>query len=60
MKEKLEACFNRLQTLDIRPTLENMEKLVKTLYDLREIYNRLEEEPDDGGDEADPERRGGD
>ena len=60
MKEKLEACFNRLQTLDIRPTLENMEKLIQTLYDLREIYNRLEEEPDDGGDEADPERRDGD
>lgn len=60
MREKIEACFNRLQTLDIRPTLENMEKLVQTLYDLREIYNRLEEEPDDGGDEADPERRGGD
>ena len=55
MREKIEACFRRLQTLDIRPTLENMEKLVQTLYDLREIYNRLEEEPDDGRDEADPE-----
>lgn len=55
MKEKLEACFNRLQTLEIQPTLANMEKLVQTLYDLRELYNELEE--NDGRTETDPERR---
>ena len=55
MKEKLEACFDRLQTLEIRPTLANMEKLVQTLYDLRDMYNELEE--DDGRAETDPERR---
>lgn len=55
MKEKLEACFDRLQTLEIQPTLANMEKLVQTLYDLRELYNKLEE--DDGRTETDPERR---
>ena len=61
MKEKLEQCFERLQTLDIKPTLKNMETLVQTLYDLREIYNQLSEEEQDGrGDEADPERRDGD
>lgn len=55
MKGKLEACFNRLQTLEIQPTLANMEKLVQTLYDLRELYNELEE--NDGRTETDPERR---
>lgn len=59
MKEKIEECFDRLQTLDVKPTLKNMEILVQTLYDLREIYNQLntEEEQDGRGDEADPERR---
>lgn len=55
MKEKLEACFDRLQTLEIQPTLANMEKLVQTLYDLRDMYNELED--DDGRTETDPERR---
>ena len=41
MLEKLESCFKRLQTLDIQPTLDNMEKLLQTLYDLREIHNEL-------------------
>ena len=45
MKEKIEACFSRLQELDIQPTLPNMEKLVQTLYDLRDVYQML------GGDE---------
>lgn len=53
MKEKLEACFQRLQKLEIQPTLGNMEKLVQTLYDLREIYNELGE--NDGRTETDPE-----
>lgn len=53
MKEKLEACFQRLQNLDIQPTLSNMEKLVQTLYDLREIYKELEE--DDGRSKTDSE-----
>ena len=43
MKEKLSACFDRLQTLDIKPTKKNMEALLQTLYDLQEIYNELEE-----------------
>ena len=43
MKEKLEACFERLQTLEIKPTLDNMEKLVQTLYDLRDVYQKLGE-----------------
>ena len=47
MKEKLEACFNRLQGLEIKPTLENMEILIQTLYDLRDVYNELK----DGGDQ---------
>ena len=41
MKEKLTSCFDKLQTLDIKPTLPNMEKLVQALYDLRDIYTAL-------------------
>lgn len=48
MLEKLQLCFERLQGLDIKPTLANMEKLVQTLYDLRDIYNELKEGADNG------------
>ena len=41
MKEKISLCFDRLQGLEIKPTLTNMEKLLQTLYDLRDIYNEL-------------------
>lgn len=44
MKEKIIACYERLQTLIMMTTLENTEKLLQTLYDLREIYNDLEKE----------------
>ena len=46
MKEKIAACFERLQGLDIQPTLPNMEKLVQTLYDLRDVYEKLGGEDD--------------
>ena len=49
MKEKISACYERLQTLDIAPTLTNMEKLLQTLYELREVYNELEQRGDDNG-----------
>ena len=55
MKEKVNACFERLQSLDIMPTLQNMEKLVQTLYDLREVYQEMERMEKDGRTEADPE-----
>ena len=45
MMERLEACFDRLQVLDIQPTLKNLEILTQTLYDLRDVYQML------GGDE---------
>lgn len=41
MPEKLEACFDRLQRLDIKPTVQNMELLLQTLYDLRDVYAEL-------------------
>ena len=47
--EKLNACFERLQTLDINPTLNNMEKLVQTLYDLRDVYNEIEQKGNEDG-----------
>lgn len=55
MREKLEAIFERLQSLDIKPTLFNMELLVQTLYDLRDIYEALGKEDGDGGSAADSE-----
>lgn len=55
MKEKIEACFTRLQEIDIKPTLHNMELMLQTLYDLREIYQVLERMDDDGRTEADSE-----
>lgn len=42
MKEKLSAIYDRLQTLQIKPTQANMEILLQTLYDLKDIYNHLE------------------
>lgn len=53
MLEKLEQCFERLQGLDILPTVSNMEKLLKSLYDIREIYNELKEGESDDGSEVD-------
>ena len=56
MKEKIDACYKRIQTLDIMPTRDNMEKLLQTLYDLREVYKELNGEDDnDGRTAADPE-----
>lgn len=55
MLDKLEGCFDRLQTLEIKPTLDNMEKLLQTLYDIREIYNKLKEGVDDGRKETNSE-----
>ena len=58
MEEKLEAVYKRLQTLNILPTKENMEKLLQSLYDIREVYNKLMEGKANGGHngpEADPE-----
>lgn len=57
MLEKIEACFERLQGLEIKPTLTNMETLVQTLYDLREVYNELKEGEGDG--KTDPDGRDG-
>ena len=52
-REKIEACFNRLQTLQIQPTKTNMEKLLQTLYELKEVYDEMGE--NDDGDQADSE-----
>ena len=49
MKEKLKACFDRLQTLQLPPTKNNMETLLQTLYDLQEIYLALKEDDADDG-----------
>lgn len=48
MLEKLDACFSRLQRLNIVPTLDNMEILIQTLYDLRDVYNKIKDGETDG------------
>ena len=60
IRAKLEQCFERLQSLNIQPTLGNMEKLVQTLYDLREVYQEIKEGEEDGRGQADPDGRNGD
>lgn len=45
-KEKLEAAFNRLQTLDISPKITNLEKLLQSLYDIKSAYDMIKEEED--------------
>ena len=60
MKEKLNECFERLQRLKIDPTIDNMEILLQTIYDLREVYNKLGEDDEHGRPEADSERRNAD
>ena len=52
MREKLKECFERLQGLKIDPTIDNMEILLQTLYDLRKIYNELGEDDEHGRPEA--------
>lgn len=54
IRSKIEGCFLRLQHLDISPTVTNMERLLQTEYDLREIYNMMGSE-DDGRAKADSE-----
>lgn len=49
---KLATCFDRLQNLSIKPTRDNMEILLQTLYDLQEVYNALKE-AEDGRPETD-------
>ena len=56
MKGKIARCFERLQTLDIKPTKDNMEKLLQSLYDLQEVYEKIgEQEGENGGSAADTE-----
>ena len=53
MLEKLEACYERLQGLAIVPTVTNMEKLLQSLYDIREVYQTLKEGEEHDGSEVD-------
>ena len=57
-KKKLEDSFERLQDLDIKSTLTNMEKLLKTLYDLQDVYAKLGGEEDGGHTPDSGERYG--
>lgn len=53
---KIGKAYERLQTLDIMPTRKNMEILLQTLYDLKDVYNKMEEEEQNADrQKADPE-----
>lgn len=52
--QKLNNSFYRLQDLQIKPTLGNMEILVATMYDLKDVYNALKEmESKNNGEQKD-------
>ena len=59
MKEKIKNCFDRLQRLNIAPSQGNMEILLQTLYDLKEVYQELGVK-EDGRPAADSEGRNND
>lgn len=55
MKEKIAKCYERLQGMTMQMTRDNMEKMLKTLYELQEVYEELERMEADGNRaEADP------
>ena len=52
--QKLNNSFDRLQELQIKPTLGNMEILVATMYDLKDVYTALKEmESKNNGEQKD-------
>lgn len=57
MSEKIKKCYERLQTLQITPTVGNMEILLQSLYDLRSVYQELKakEAEQNDGTETDPQ-----
>ena len=56
IRVKIGTDYERLQTLDIMPTRKNMEILLQTLYDLKDVYNKMEEEEQNADrQKADPE-----
>ena len=52
MKEKINACYERLQTLSIMPTRKNLQILLQTLYDLQEVYQKLEDVENAGAEKG--------
>ena len=49
MKDSIEACFNSLQELDLKPTPHNV-SILNGVYDvLRGIYQELEKEGAENG-----------
>lgn len=59
MLEKLEQCFDALQSLDMKPTPHNVSIMDGVYSLLRELYGELKkkEETIDGGPTADPDGR---
>jgi hypothetical protein len=49
MKEKIEACFDALQELDMKPTPGNVSIMNGVYSFLREVYAEIEKGENDGG-----------
>jgi len=49
LAEKIDACYARIQSLEIVATRKNLEILTQTLYDLQDVYNELKRK---GADDA--------
>ena len=59
MLEKIEQCFDALQSRDMKPTPHNVSIMDGVYSLLREVYGELKkkEEKTDGGPAADPDGR---
>ena len=53
--DKLDEIHTSIQTLDIKPTRTNMEKLLKALYFLEEVFQKLSEKEGNDGKTTDAE-----
>ena len=57
IKAKIKDCYERLQTIEVKATLHNLETTLQTLYDLRSAYGEIEEMErgkEDGGLKTNP------
>ena len=41
MKEKIEKCYDQLQTVTIMATKKNLETMLNALYELEDIYKQM-------------------
>ena len=56
LKQKLQEASDMLQDLEIRPTIDNMERLLKAQYNLVDVYSKIGGDAD-GRTQTDAERQ---